>query len=70
VAKITGINPDNKEVTTSLGSINYDILVLAMGVDTNFFGMKHIAQKAIPMKSVAEALSLRNMLKGKKRYLL
>jgi len=60
VAEITNINTQNQEVLTSLGSISYDILVLAMGVDTNFFGMKHIAQKAIPMKSVAEALSLRN----------
>lgn len=62
VAEITRIDPDKKEVSTSLGSLNYDILVLAMGVDTNFFGMKHIAHNAIPMKSVAEALSLRNKL--------
>ena len=33
-----------------------------MGVDTNFFGMNQIAQNAIPMKSVAEALSLRNRI--------
>lgn len=62
VAEITGINPDKKEVSTNLGNLNYDILVLAMGVDTNFFGMKHIADYAIPMKSVAEALSLRNKI--------
>jgi NADH dehydrogenase len=62
VAEITGVNTDNKEVITTLGSLNYDLLVLAMGVDTNFFGMKHIAQYAIPMKSVAEALSLRNKI--------
>jgi NADH:ubiquinone reductase (H+-translocating) len=62
VAEITGLDPDKKEVITSLGAINYDILVLAMGVDTNFFGMKHIAENAIPMKSVAEALSLRNKI--------
>jgi len=62
VAEITGLNTDKKEVTTSLGTLNYDILVLAMGVDTNFFGMKHIARYAIPMKSVAEALSLRNKI--------
>jgi NADH:ubiquinone reductase (H+-translocating) len=62
VAEITGINTDNKEVITTLGTLNYDILVLAMGVGTNFFGMKHIAQYAIPMKSVAEALSLRNKI--------
>jgi len=62
VAEITGVNTEQKEITTSLGSVNYDILVLAMGVDTNFFGMKHIARNAIPMKSVAEALSLRNKI--------
>jgi len=62
VAEITGVNPDKKEVLTSLGSLSYDILVLAMGVDTNFFGMKHIARNAIPMKSLSEALSLRNKL--------
>jgi len=62
VAEITGLNTDNKEVITTLGNVTYDILVLAMGVDTNFFGMDHIAQNAIPMKSVAEALSLRNTI--------
>jgi NADH dehydrogenase len=60
VAEITRINTDNREVITTLGSVKFDILVLAMGVDTNFFGMQHIALNAIPMKSVAEALSLRN----------
>lgn len=62
VAEITAIDPDKKAVTTSLGAVNYDILVLAMGVNTNFFGMKHIADNAIPMKSVAEALRLRNKI--------
>ena len=62
VAEITGVNPEKRELITTLGSINYDILVLAMGVDTNFFGMNQIAQNAIPMKSVAEALSLRNRI--------
>jgi NADH:ubiquinone reductase (H+-translocating) len=62
VAEITSIDPVKKAVTTSLGAVNYDILVLAMGVDTNFFGMKHIADNAIPMKSVAEALRLRNKI--------
>ena len=62
VAEITGVNPENKEVYTSLGTVHFDILVLAMGVDTNFFGMEHIAQNAIPMKSVSEALRLRNKI--------
>ncbi len=62
VAEITGIDPIKKEVITNIGSVRYDILVLAMGVDTNFFGMKQIARNAIPMKSVAEALRLRNTI--------
>jgi NADH dehydrogenase len=62
VAEITGINTNSKEVTTNLGSVGYDILVMAMGVDTNFFGMQHIAKNAIPMKSVSEALRLRNTI--------
>jgi NADH dehydrogenase len=62
IAEITGIHPVEKEVITSLGTISYDYLILAMGVDTNFFGMKNIARYAIPMKSVAEALSLRNKI--------
>jgi NADH:ubiquinone reductase (H+-translocating) len=62
VTEITGLNPDKKELITSLGTVNYDILVLAMGVDTNFFGMDRIARYAIPMKSVSEALSLRNKI--------
>jgi NADH:ubiquinone reductase (H+-translocating) len=62
VAEITAIDTDKKEVITTLGAISYTILVMAMGVDTNFFGMTHIAQHAIPMKSVSEALSLRNKI--------
>ncbi len=62
IAEIKGLNTIKKEVITSLGDVRYDILVLAMGVDTNFFGMPHIASNAIPMKSVSEALSLRNKL--------
>ncbi len=62
VAEILSLNYSAKEVITSSGNINFDILVLAMGVTTNFFGMKHIAQNAIPMKSVAEALLLRNTI--------
>jgi NADH:ubiquinone reductase (H+-translocating) len=62
VASITAIQPQTNELITTLGPLSYDMLVLAMGVDTNFFGMGSIAHKAIPMKSVAEALSLRNRI--------
>lgn len=62
IAEVLAVDREKKEVVTSLGSIPYDYLVIAIGADTNFFGMSHIREKAIPMKSVAEALSLRNTL--------
>jgi NADH dehydrogenase len=33
-----------------------------MGADTNYFGNEHLAEKAIPMKTVSEALFLRNRM--------
>lgn len=47
-------------VYTPLGDLHYDHLVLAMGANTNFFGNEEVQRHAIPMKSVSEALYLRN----------
>jgi NADH:ubiquinone reductase (H+-translocating) len=62
VAKVASINTDNQSIMTDLGEISYDFLVMAMGADTNFFGMKNIIEKAMPMKSVSEAIALRNRI--------
>lgn len=62
VAEVQKVNPDDKMVETSLGTIYYDYLVLATGATTNFFGMESFEKNSIPMKSVSEALFLRNTL--------
>lgn len=62
IAEVLRIAPQNKEVETSIGNISYDYLVLANGATTNFFGMKSVEQHAFSMKSVSEALLLRNTL--------
>jgi len=62
IGEILSVNTDQQIVSTSLGDIRYDYLVIALGADTNFFGMKSISEHAIPMKSVSEALSLRNRI--------
>ncbi len=49
-------------ISTPLGDLHYDHLVLAMGADTNFFGNEEVRRHAIPMKSVSEALYLRNAI--------
>lgn len=60
VTEVIGIDPTNRRLETSLGICNFDYLVLAIGAETNFFGNEQISRLAIPMKSVSEALLLRN----------
>ncbi|MEQ8705454.1 MAG: NAD(P)/FAD-dependent oxidoreductase [Phaeodactylibacter sp.] len=62
VTEVERVDTAKKQLHTPLGLCNYDYLVLAIGADTNFFGNEEIARKALPMKSVSEALSLRNRI--------
>ena len=62
MAEARMVDTDKKILQTSIGKIDYDYLVLAAGTTTNFFGNKNIEQWAIPMKTVPEAMGLRNAL--------
>lgn len=62
VTTVTGVRTADKTVDTDLGPISYDYLVMATGADTNFFGQQNIIEKALPMKSVSEAIALRNRI--------
>lgn len=62
ITTVTGVRPADKAVDTELGPVEYDDLVIATGADTNFFGMQNIIERALPMKSVAEAIALRNRI--------
>lgn len=62
VAELQEIIHSEKYITTDKGQLKYDYLVLAVGADTNYYGNQRIMQNAIPMKSVAEALYLRNAI--------
>ena len=54
--------PEENAVLTSIGRMNYDVLVLAMGGVTNFFGNHRLAASAYRMKSITEALQIRHSL--------
>ncbi len=60
ITGVTKVTPEENKIETELGEIRYDYLVLATGAGTNFFGMKNMIDNAIPMKSVSEAIYLRN----------
>ena len=56
------IHSSTNTIITEAGTINYDYLILATGVSTNYFGNKNIAEHSIPMKTTAEAINLRNRI--------
>jgi len=55
------ISAENK-VQTDIGDFLYDVLVIATGADTNFFGNENLIDNAFPMKSTVEAIQLRHRL--------
>lgn len=56
------IVPEENKVILSNGELSYDDLVIATGAETNYFGMKNVKQHAIPMKTLSDALAMRNFL--------
>ncbi|MFB9843823.1 NAD(P)/FAD-dependent oxidoreductase [Mucilaginibacter ginsenosidivorans] len=49
-------------IETSIGNIEYDFLVLAHGAETNYFKNQSLQYNALSMKSVGDAIYLRNTL--------
>jgi len=62
LGKLQEIKPKENKIETTLGEMDYDVLVIATGADTNFFGNNVLKQFAAPMKSSWEALQLRYRL--------
>lgn len=54
------IKQAENKIVTDIGEFDYDVLVLATGATTNFFGNEKLQGNALPMKSTLEALQLRN----------
>ncbi len=59
MAELKQVIPSGNIVITDTEELQYDVLVLATGADTNFFGNGQVEKFAIPMKSTLEALQLR-----------
>ncbi len=62
LAELKEVIPAANKIITDAEEIEYDVLVLATGADTNFFGNTRIAENVFPMKSTVEALQLRYRL--------
>lgn len=62
IAKVRKINFENKFVETTIGDFEYDHLVIATGCKTNYFGSENLKNYAYPMKTIPEAIQLRNRI--------
>lgn len=51
---------ETNTIETENGNLSYDYLVLAMGTETNFFGNENVRKNALPMKTIDDALHIRN----------
>ena len=67
-SSVKDIDPTQKHVTLE-GTpekrgvrIHYDYLVIALGSKTNFFGLKNVERNSFTMKTLADAISLRNRI--------
>lgn len=62
LATVQEVQTQNKMIIADTGDIPYDILVIASGADTNWFGNQQMMDNAFPMKSTVEALRIRHRL--------
>lgn len=62
MAEATSIDTAKNILNTTIGTINYNYLVLANGSDTNFFGNKSFERSGNGLKTVTDALDIRSRL--------
>ncbi|MGZ8508822.1 MAG: NAD(P)/FAD-dependent oxidoreductase [Chitinophagaceae bacterium] len=60
LGELQKILPEDNKVILSTGELPYDYLVIATGTESNFFGMENIRKNSLPMKTVDDAIEMRN----------
>jgi NADH:ubiquinone reductase (H+-translocating) len=62
MGELVKIQPQINKVQLSTGELDYDVLVIATGTKSNYFGMENIEKNALPMKTIDDAVKMRNYL--------
>lgn len=62
LTEVKQIHPEKNTVSTNIGDLVYDYLVIATGSKTNFFGIKSIEENGMWMKTVPQALNIRSLI--------
>ncbi len=62
LAHVEEIKPLTNEVSTDIGTLKFDYLVIASGSETNYFGNSAIEKHSMAMKSIPQSLNLRSLI--------
>jgi NADH:ubiquinone reductase (H+-translocating) len=62
LGEVEKVVPSENKVILNNGELIYDQLVFATGAETSYFGMENVKKDAIPMKTLNDAIEMRNTL--------
>ena len=60
LAEVEAVDLAERRLQTSTGEIGYDYLVVACGAETNYYGLTGVAEHAVGLKDLDEAVVIRN----------
>jgi NADH dehydrogenase len=60
MTEVTGLDSGAKRLATGDGAIAYDYLILAVGGETNYFGLESVLRHGFGLKDIPEAIRIRN----------
>jgi NADH dehydrogenase len=62
LGQLQAVLPEENKVILHNGELKYDHLVFATGAETSYFGMENVKKNAIPMKTLNDAIDMRNTI--------
>ena len=62
MGELLEIRPEENKIILNNGELNYSKLIIATGTVSNYFGNENIQKNALPMKTIVDAISLKNTI--------
>lgn len=62
LGELQKVIPEENKIILHNGELHYDHLVFATGAETSYFGMENVKKNAIPMKTLNDAIEMRNTI--------
>lgn len=60
MASVTGVDLAGNRLETDEGTVSYDFLILAVGAETDFFGLRETAGSSLKLKELGDGVEIRN----------